>query len=57
MTPHTRPRPSRYGAHFAGLAPNTVYTVTVHDPSGSFSTTWSTTSAAAQVHTLAPQKA
>ena len=30
---------SRYGAHFASLAPNTVYTVTVHDPSGSFSTT------------------
>ena len=57
MTPHTHPHPSRYGAYFAGLAPNTVYTVTVHDPSGSFSTTWSTTSAAAQVHTLAPQAA
>ena len=53
MTPHTCPRPFRYGAHFAGLAHNTVYTVIVHDPSGSFSTTWSTASAAAQVHVLA----
>ena len=36
------------------MAPNTVYTVTVHNPSSSFSTTWSTTSAAVQVHTLTP---
>ena len=44
--------PPSYGAHFAGLSANTVYTVAVYDPSGTISTTWSTTSSDAAVHYL-----
>jgi hypothetical protein len=35
--------PLSYGAHIAGLSADTVYTVTVHDPSGVITTTWSIT--------------
>ena len=44
--------PSSYGAHFAGLSADTVYTVTVNDPSGAIITTWSTASSDAAVHYL-----
>ena len=44
--------PPSYGAHIAGLSANTVYTVTVYDPSGTIATTWSTTSSDAAVHYL-----
>ena len=48
------PTPTRYGARFGGLSPDTIYTITVNDPYAAFSTTWSTTSAVGQVHMLAP---
>ena len=48
--------PTSYGAHIAGLSANTVYTVTVHDPSGlegvMTTTTWSTASPDAVVYYL-----
>ena len=46
---HTTPR---YGAHFAGLSAGTTYTLTIHDPSGEWSTTWSTSDAAPALHEL-----
>ena len=46
---HTTPR---YGAHFANLSAGTTYTLTIHDPSGEWSTTWSTSDAAPALHEL-----
>ena len=43
---------SSYGAHVAGLSADTVYTVTVYDPSATIATTWSTSSSDAAIHYL-----
>ena len=51
-TSHTTPR---YGAHFAGLSAGTTYTLTIHDPSGDWNTTWSTSDAAPALHELEMQ--